>query len=149
VDVAALSLSDAEFAALRSAEFDGLPAIEGKAKVEEQETVRSSHLRFPPRDSGLKIPRSLFLASRNSRSRGAGEVGGNAVAEEDVLRAQGEEMVRLMRRSIVLHEFKERVLWDEDAEPHRSSEERVQLACLDDHVIEEKVVGPWLEDGDN
>jgi hypothetical protein len=80
----------------------------------------------------LKIPRSLFLISkpppnnrqspqRQHQRRRAGEERGG----ERVLGGQAEEMARLMRRSVVLHEFKERVRWGEDLDPHAASEERV------------------------
>ena len=55
--------------------------------------------------------------------------------------------MKLMRRSIVLHEFKERVLWDEDVDAHQVSEERVRFHELGGDKEEEgKVVREWLED---
>lgn len=161
VDLSALSLSDAEYAALTSSEFDTLPASEqpssDKKEGEEEakpedgpETARSSHLRFPPRDSGLKIPRSLFLVSNTASSRRQSQEDGDGGQE---LRTQAEKMARLMRRSIVLHEFKDRVMWDEDLDPHAASEERVQLVELQGkrkvgEGEEDNVVGEWLEGTD-
>ncbi|KAG0651548.1 hypothetical protein D0Z07_1932 [Hyphodiscus hymeniophilus] len=163
VDIEPLSLSDAEYAALRSAEFDTLPATacaeekDKKApkegKLEEQELVRSSHMKFPPKDSGLRIPRSLFLCtSLVDVGRSEGEVSKtpHAALEGDVGKdervAQSEEMARLMRRSVVLHEFKDRVMWDEETDPHAASEDRVQVEMLGARAgTEEKIVGAWLD----
>jgi hypothetical protein len=153
VDLGALSLSEAEYAALTSAEYDSLPGddkregkdVKGKGgkegrRLEEPETARSSHVKFPPRDSGLKIPRSLFLVTRPEKAW---------EEEGDELRKQVEGMVKLMRRSVVLHELKDRVLWDEDADPEAASEERVQLAKLDglgwQKEEEERVMEEWFE----
>jgi hypothetical protein len=195
VDIEALSLSEGEYAVLRSAEFDGIKVPEsgetegkekdGAGKLDEAETVRSYDVKFPPTKSGLKIPRSLFLArtsrpsdptipssrsrpstssrpsssaslsarrSARRRSEGA-EQGAEAGAWEegdDELVNQTREMVRLMRRSVVLHGFKERVLWDEDADPEGQSEERVQFVPLKAGGEEqdmERIVREWLEDG--
>jgi hypothetical protein len=147
-DVSGLSLSEAEYTALRSAEFDGLSASAGEGKSPEEqaaETVRSSNVKFPPKDSGLRIPRTLFVASGVRKE-------GDAADEDRV--AQAQEMTRLMRRSIVLHEFKDRVMWDEDADPHGASEERVQFISIGGDggrggtlEEEERVIGEWLEGG--
>ena len=161
MDLRALSLSETEYAVLTSAEYDSLPAegnagLKGRLEggndgkggkdagaVEESKKVLSSHLKFPPRDSGLKIPRSLFLVTRPEEARGE---------EGDELRKQTEKMVKLMRRSVVLHEFKDRVLWDEDADPGTASGERVKLEQLDgpggEQEQEERIVREWLEGRD-
>ena len=151
MDIGSLSLSDAEYAALRSAEFDSLVGREadGTGKVAgEAETVRSSNLKFPPKDSGLKIPRSLFLCSSESTDLGDGEGEQGAGEGDHELAEQAEEMVRLMRRSIVLHEYKDRVLWDEDADPQAASEERVRIAFLSGgggQQRKEGLIREWLE----
>ena len=137
-----------------SAEFDSLPSSSPSPvstpevkKEEEPHTPRSTNLKFPPRDTGLKIPRSLFLASATSKFAGLNDEGG-----ENELGDQAAEMVRLMRRSVVLHEFKERVLWDEDLDPHAASEERVQFVRLEgerdgkeEEGEEGVLVGEWLD----
>ena len=214
MDIESLSLSEAEYAALRSAEFDNnvLPpstrdsakkdSNDGKAEkheIEEQErggeeaeVVRSYDVKFPPTKSGLRIPRALFLCSapstpspsssvtkvsaagssagisarRSARRRNGlpghsgsvpadgkrGAAGGEGDAE---LAAQAQSLVHLMRRSIVLHEFKDRVLWDENADPYAASEERVQYIEVknasnaieeqEQEKEEERLVGEWLD----
>lgn len=73
---------------------------------------RKSHLTFPPKQSGLRIPVTRIAVSG---AEGKGEEKGRRMGRgkgEDgsrgVLREQAEEMVKLMRRSVVLHEGKER-----------------------------------------
>jgi hypothetical protein len=61
-------------------------------------------------------------------------------------RVQAEEIVRLMRRSVQLHEFKERVQWDEDLDPESAAEERVGISGFGGLEEEEKVVREWIED---
>jgi hypothetical protein len=142
-DLASLTLSDAEYAALSSAEFDSLPTTpekEKKESLEEPSTPRATNMKFPPRDSGLKIPRSLFLTTTSNPDTGVKEEGENELAE------QAAKIVRLMRRSVVMHEFKEKVLWDEDLDPRAASEERVQFVRLrEEGSGEEDVVEKWLE----
>jgi hypothetical protein len=104
----------------------------GKDKEEEIEISRKSNLKFPPKDSGLRIPRSLFLTSKAEDS-------------DRELARQAEEMVKVMRRSVVLHEFKERVLWDEDADAHQASEDRVQVCEISGGKEEGTVVRNWLD----
>lgn len=64
--------------------------------------------------------------------------------------AQAQEMAKLMRRSVLLHEFKERKLWDEDLDPNSASEDRVQVLELspnqDLEKQEERLVREWIED---
>jgi hypothetical protein len=150
----------------------------------ELEVSRKANLKFPPKESGLKIPRSLFLytlsrspstaqppsgkedplsgkkpaqrrAQQQARKQAAGQdtdirLEGRA-GEEVTPQTQAEEMVRLIRRSVLLHEFKERVLWDEDHDPSAAAEERVQVAPLpwfDEPEIdgEGRVVRKWIEE---
>jgi hypothetical protein len=56
---------------------------------------RKAHLKFPPAHSGLRIPTTRIAVT-------------SAWKEKDVLREQAEEFVKLMRRSVALHEAKER-----------------------------------------
>jgi hypothetical protein len=53
----------------------------------------------------------------------------------------------------LLHEFKERKLWDEDLDPYSASEDRVQVLELSPNASEgvgneeeERVVREWIED---
>jgi hypothetical protein len=139
----------------------------------ELEVSRKANLKFPPRDSGLKIPRSLFLytspeasprteqekegeqakvgttqkqARRQARRKVDVHVDLDAQSEEISPRVQAEEMVRLMRRSVQLHEFKERVQWDEDLDPESAAEKRVGISGVGGLKEEETVVRAWIED---
>ncbi|KAE9380739.1 hypothetical protein N431DRAFT_362763 [Stipitochalara longipes BDJ] len=141
----------------------------------ELEVSRRANLKFPPKDSGLKIPRLLFLysephsedrsapvstsAGRSAASKQARKQArrkpnaGLDVFEEHVegegevtARGQAEEMVRLIRRSIVLHEFKERVQWDEDLDPESAAKERVGISALSGVGKEDTVVREWIKD---
>jgi hypothetical protein len=140
----------------------------------ELEVSRKANLKFPPKDSGLKIPRSLFLytpsespstgttenerplsskkpARKQVRGRDTDIQLEEKAGEEVTPQTQAEEMVRLMRRSVLLHEFKERVLWDEDHDPSAAAEERVQVAPLpwfNEPEIdgEGRVVRKWIEE---
>jgi hypothetical protein len=122
------------------AEADNESAVGKKEEV--LKTTRRSHLKFPPLGSGLKIPRSLFFYTTTA---GKGK--------EAETRKQTEEMVRLMRRSVVTYEYKDRVVWDEDLDPHGSSEERVRIEEVplngsgSGGELDELggVVGEWIE----
>jgi hypothetical protein len=98
--------------------------------------TRKSHLTFPPKRSGLRIPWTRIAVTKGDVTRTSTEGDGNGEREGDekakvkgkgkrkakgkaggegegesergILKAQAEEMVKLMRRSIVLHESKER-----------------------------------------
>jgi len=50
-------------------------------------------------------------------------------------------MEKLMRRSVVMYEYKDR--WDEDVDPEWESEQRVQWTQVN-REEEEKVVGRWM-----
>lgn len=169
-DLAGLNISDEERAdmlAMLGAESDPDDGGERKGKrvTEEEiqpEASRRSYYIFPPKNSGLKIPRSLFLYSsptpssptpstkpsttksklkRTLRGKGMQEVEG-----EEEIKEQTEEMARLMRRSVATYEFKERVMWDEDADPHSESEERVKVIELDGSADKEveHVIRDWM-----
>ncbi|TVY90933.1 hypothetical protein LAWI1_G004410 [Lachnellula willkommii] len=127
---------------------------------------RKSHLKFPTRDSGLKIPRSLFLTTSPSASNPLApkaKIKTNAKAEgkakskpkkkkgdnEEVTPiAQAEEMATLMRRSVLLHEYKDRRVWDEDLDAESAAEERVWIRSLEEEEDEgeREVVREWIED---
>jgi hypothetical protein len=151
-DLAGLSLSEEEYAALSSTEFDILPPSAAKVQELDEPIPKSAHLKFPPREAGLRIPRSLFLSSRGSRHPSSRQANQENMREsENEKQAQMEAMVRLMRRSVVVHEFRERVLWDEGVDPHGAAEGRVGFVALggesEGEVEEERVVGEWLENG--
>jgi len=59
-------------------------------------------------------------------------------------------MARLMQRSVLLHEFKERALWDEDLDPQDAADDRVQLLSLsgklEDKKAQTKMIEEWIED---
>lgn len=99
------------------------------------ERPRRSHLVFPPRASTLKIPYTLLLydsfqmplvsteeqTMKNTRS---GD-GGNTFEHQAL------ELARLMKRSILTHERKERMKWDNDNEGWaRDSQARIQAVDL-------------------
>jgi hypothetical protein len=127
-------------------------------RVEEFEdpVTRRANLKFPPKESGLRIPRSLFLTSpspsKSSSSTLKKKSSKIAEEEEDTITpiAQAEEMAKLMRRSVLLHEFKEKKLWDEDLDPYSASEDRVQVLSLSTYSEtsgeEERFVREWIED---
>jgi hypothetical protein len=83
------------------------------------------------------------LSKNGTRDDGGGEGGGEATP-----RGQAEEMVRLMRRSILLHEFKDRVLWDEDLDPEAAASSRVQLSSLRSSLDDDegRIVREWIND---
>jgi hypothetical protein len=66
--------------------------------------------------------------------------------EEMSPRSQAEEMVRLMHRSILLHELKERALWDEDLDPNGAAQSRIQLSSISSLEEEGRIVREWIED---
>jgi hypothetical protein len=131
---------------------EGMP---GK-RVEEFEdpVTRRANLKFPPRESGLRIPRSLFLTSPSPSKFSSLTLKKkpSKMTEEGTIApiTQAEEMAKLMRRSVLLHEFKERKLWDEDLDPSSASEDRVQVLSLatnsETSGEEERFVREWIED---
>jgi hypothetical protein len=141
-----LSLSEEEITSFRERMSSSQSEESGD---EEIVTSRRSTLQYPPKASGLRIPRSLFLTTSTlpetgkSCKRARTKVGQGG----DEPHRQAEELARLMRRSVVMHEFKDRVLRDEDGDPHAASEERVQVHELrmDEGKHEQaKAVEEWL-----
>jgi hypothetical protein len=111
----------------------------------ELDPQRKTHLKFPSRDSELKIPRSLFLTSSPSPSPSKTKRK-KSKGEEISPAAQAEEMAGLIRRSVLLHEFKDRKVWDEDLDVEGAAEERVWVRSLDGEE-EGEMVKEWVEDG--
>jgi len=58
---------------------------------------------------------------------------------------QAEEMAGLMRRSVLLHEFKEKRVWDEDFDAEAESEGRVEIRGMVGRD-EPEVIGEWIEE---
>jgi hypothetical protein len=141
-----LSLPEEEIASLR----ERMSSSHSEESGDEEIVIsRRSTLQFPPKASGLRIPRSLLLTTSaspetgKSRKRARTKVGQGG----DEPYRQAEELARLMRRSVVMHEFKDRALRDEDGDPHAASEERVQVHELrmDEREHEQaKAVEEWL-----
>jgi len=69
--------------------------------------------------------------------------------DQELLR-QAEEMAKYMRRSVLMHEFKDRAAWDEDLDPESAVQDRVQMHRLASTAEGEvaEVVGEWMEDLD-
>lgn len=144
-----LSLSEEEITSLRekASTPPSSEAVDGEITVSPK-----SNLRFPPRDSGLRIPRSLLLTTSTSPScntkipparKRKGAKAPKLTKEEP--QRQADELARLMRRSVVMHEFKDRALWDEDGDPHAASEERVQVCELKAGEGEREIVEEWID----
>lgn len=63
------------------------------------------------------------------------------------MRRQAEEMAKVMRRSLLMYEFKDQTLQDEDGDPQALSEERVQVHELRAEKSEQEeaeVVERWV-----
>lgn len=86
---------------------------------------------FPPKRSGLRIPWTRIAVTLRP-GEGGGKVTGKKKGEGGggVLRAQAEEMVKLMRRSVILHEGKERGR-DEGFDGVWEAERRVALVDVE------------------
>ncbi|KAH8816065.1 hypothetical protein F5884DRAFT_774807 [Xylogone sp. PMI_703] len=141
---------------------EGVEGVEGHQQANLFAKPRYTHIRFPPRNSRLKIPRSLFFVSTplppdlppstlinmpNPR-----EIPGTLLAtvdDEDAAGdestegitplSQAQEMVKLMQRSIRRHELEDRMLWDEDLNIDNAVKSRVRLFGIE----------PSKEGGDN
>jgi hypothetical protein len=121
---------------------------------------RKSHLKFPPKNSNLRLPRSLFLYSTPSSpsaskakvvKNGKRKTANNksrALELDDVVtpQEQAEEMAELMRRSIVTNELRERKMWDEDVDPEGEAADRVMVKDISDTNVQVEV-GEWVEEG--
>jgi hypothetical protein len=97
--------------------------------------ARRTNLRFPPRSSGLRIPFSRIRVTGDS----------------PFLFEQGQEMARLLQRSILMHELKDRSLWGEEVDAGEA-ELRVQLVESEDgsasaeKVDDDPGAGEWFRD---
>ncbi|KAG4420061.1 hypothetical protein IFR04_006820 [Cadophora malorum] len=116
---------------------------------------RPSHLKFPPSTSpGLKIPFSLFMytpspspsssSSPPSKSKRkckpkskppkkAHRKDTNADTDTETTptpASQAKTLASLMRRSVFLHEFAGRKVWDEELDPEGASEARCKTVAL-------------------
>lgn len=134
---------------------------EGEEPHEALPESRKSNLIFPPAQSSLRIPRSLFTYSSfpfagekaydisQNISQDKRKVGEK---ENNIFKQQAQELTKLMRRSVVMHELKVRVLWDEDCDADETAKERVTEmevgdAAWDGAVEKDTVVGEWIDEG--
>ncbi|TGO22622.1 hypothetical protein BPAE_0161g00280 [Botrytis paeoniae] len=123
---------------------------------------RKSNLIFPPAKSSLRIPRSLFTYSSFpfagekaydiSQDEGKIEEKDEGEKENNIFKQQAQELTKLMRRSVVMHELKERVQWDEDCDADETAKERVTEmevgdAGWDGAVERGTVVREWIDEG--
>ena len=122
---------------------------------------RKSHLKFQSKDSGIKIPRSLFLISSSSSSsdlvidkakkRGKGKKS-DGLRLEDVInpKKQAVELAEEMRRSVALHELKDRKTWDYDLDPYAEADKRIEVREVGggsgEYEEEGKKVQEWIEE---
>lgn len=138
---------------------DSTPSASGAAgraaKEEAVEVGRKTHLKFPPLGSGLRIPRVLFLCSASEEVEGKVTKGkaarGKRKKKGSEVVQQTDTLVGLMRRSIVTYEYKDRVVWDGDLDPHAESEERVRMEEVGgerEDGREGSVVEEWIADLD-
>lgn len=135
------------------------------------EIARTSYLKFPPAVSAstssysrfggssaslqeqLKIPRSLFLYSTDpsaggdevpkvkSKSVKAAMVAGQVTPEK-----QAKEMARLMRRSMLMYELKDRGMGDQGFDAQEVANGRVQILAVDGEQFVGEKIQEWLED---
>ncbi|KAF7925003.1 uncharacterized protein EAE98_007091 [Botrytis deweyae] len=127
---------------------------------------RKSNLIFPPANSSLRIPRSLFTYSSfpftgekafdisQNISQDEGKIGEKDEGEKgnNIFKQQAQELTKLMRRSVVLHELKVRVQWDEDCDAGENAKERVTEmevgdAGWDGAVERDTAVREWIDEG--
>jgi hypothetical protein len=122
-------------------------------------TSRKTHLVFPPPNSALKLPRSLFLYSKSPLP--------DSIRDDDrtdekfeVFREQAEEMQKVMQRSIKMHELRDRIRWDDECDPDAIAGERVSVKGVGWGAVKggggiaeaeeaevESVVKGWFEEG--
>jgi hypothetical protein len=96
---------------------------------------RKSHLKFPAKGSGLKIPwvrmgitggAEIELPSTKKGRKGKkAKEGGEEVTLREMMLGQVEEMAHLMRRSVAMHEMKDK---DEDGDAEAAR--RVSLVAV-------------------
>ena len=156
------------------AEIVGNTGSSQNSKKEERECTpqiaRTSYLKFPPTvslpSSGysriigsgpmqeqLKIPRSLFLYSsppveitaKVGKSKRAKKTRSTAGLEQITPEAQAKEMARLMQRSVLMVESKDRSRWDDSFDANCVAEERARVLDVGDKDNAE-MVKEWFED---
>ncbi|KAF7891273.1 uncharacterized protein EAF02_001598 [Botrytis sinoallii] len=127
---------------------------------------RKSNLIFPPANSSLRIPRSLFtyspfpftgekaydISQNTSQDEGKIEETDEGEKGNNIFKQQAQELTKLMRRSVVMHELKIRVQWDEDCDADETAKERVTEmevgdAGWDGAVERDTVVREWIDEG--
>ncbi|ESZ92430.1 hypothetical protein SBOR_7189 [Sclerotinia borealis F-4128] len=130
---------------------------------------RKSNLIFPPPKSTLQIPRSLFTYSSSATPSSSPSPSSSSHSrknkdeirepEDDIFATQAQEIAQVMRRSIQMHELRERIMWDEDCDAKEIAGERVQSMEIGDEAGDgvgdgegwegprEKVVRGWIENG--
>ncbi|PVH78441.1 hypothetical protein DL98DRAFT_656150 [Cadophora sp. DSE1049] len=114
---------------------------------------RPAHLKFPPSSSpNLKIPFSLFMytsspsppspsssltfkSSPKTKPKPKSQKKTHPSSSSDAEGAtspasQAKQMASLLRRSVFVHEFSERKIWDEDLDPEGASEARCRIVAL-------------------
>ncbi|PON20416.1 hypothetical protein TGAM01_v210719 [Trichoderma gamsii] len=121
---------------------------------------RNSYLKFPPRDSTMKIPETILLhdapsgpPTRQPRTK-KGLKGSSDGDQRNTFKNQTEEIASLMRRSLARIELKEKARWEEDA--HYLAEEpkrRIRVVevgpereDLELNEIGQKAVLNWLDE---
>lgn len=131
------------------------------------ELARTSYLKFPPATPAnpaysrvssfsslqeqLKIPRSLFLYStpmskdETSRKKKPKLSKGSIDIEQITPKAQAKEMARLLKRSVLMVESKDRTMWDDNYDAQSVGNERVQVLDLGEHDSVDKMK-EWLEE---
>jgi hypothetical protein len=89
--------------------------------------ARKSHLIFPPRDSTLKLPRTLLMHTDPTATTDAEK----KRRKKYTFETQAEELADLMRRSIEKVEFKERQKWDDSMDSwEEAARQRVQVRSV-------------------
>jgi hypothetical protein len=137
-------------------------SMKGQASDESKENVmpRNSYLKFPPKDSSLKIPETILLHDAPSgppaRQPGTkkGLIGSGDGDQRNTYKNQTDEIASLMRRSLARIELKEKARWEEDA--HYLAEEpkrRIQVVevgqereDLELNEVGQETVLNWLDE---
>jgi hypothetical protein len=116
-------------------------------------TTNSAYSRFAgsgPLQEQLKLPRSLFLYSTppsqvseagKKKTKKAKSVGW---IDQLTPEAQAKEMARLIRRSVVMVESKDRTMWDDSYDASSIAEERARVLDVGEEDSKEKIK-EWVE----
>ncbi|KAI9743017.1 MAG: hypothetical protein M1818_003312 [Claussenomyces sp. TS43310] len=113
--------------------------------------LRRSNLKFPAKGSGLRLPYTRIavtadLPTRPARQRGKGSSALVADALDQPLVAQAEEMARLMRRSVALHELNERVRDDPDGRSEGQVVAARRIELISSQRQQQHDEGQWAAD---